>query len=124
MQIKVDPKRVELLNDHPRFVILVAGRRWGKTWLSLTWLLSGKFTVNDIRFFVAPTYRQGKLIAWNVLKQMLSDTRCQFNETELKVILPNNNQIRIVGADRANLLRGVGLTKVCLDEYVGIVPLR
>ena len=122
MQIRVDEKRVELLHNNSRFVILVAGRRWGKTWLSLTWLLSGKFTTNDIRFFVAPTYRQGKLIAWNVLKQMLSDTKCQFNETELKAILPNNNEIRIVGADRANLLRGVGLTKVVLDEFAYMKP--
>ncbi len=123
MRIKVDDKRLEILKDKSRFLILVAGRRWGKTWLSLSWLLQGEIQPNEHRFFVAPTYRQGKLIAWNVLKQILSDAgNIQFNETELRAQLPNHSQIRIVGADRSDSLRGVGLKRVVLDEFAYMKP--
>ena len=122
MEVKVDHRRLEILSDRHKFIILVAGRRWGKTWLSLTWLLSGNITANQNRFFVAPTYRQGKMVAWSVLKQMLEHTHCKFNETELRVDLPNNSVIRIVGADRADSLRGVGLKRVVLDEFAFMKP--
>lgn len=122
MEVKVDQRRLDILHDPHKFLILVAGRRWGKTWLSLTWLISGTIGANENRFFVAPTYRQGKMVAWSVLKQMLSDTVCRFNETELRVDLPNNSVIRIVGADRADSLRGIGLKRVVLDEFAFMKP--
>jgi len=40
----------------------------------------------------------------------------------LRVDLPNNSVIRIVGADRADSLRGIGLKKVVLDEYAFMKP--
>jgi len=122
MEVRVDQRRLGILHDKSKFIILVAGRRWGKTWLSLTWLISGSIGANENRFFVAPTYRQGKMVAWSVLKQMMADTECKFNETELRVDLPNNSVIRIVGADRADSLRGIGLKRVVLDEYAFMKP--
>ena len=52
--------------------------------------------------FIAPTYRQGKSIAWEYLKiytkplMYLGGTK---NETELKIELFNGSTLQIFGAD-------------------------
>jgi len=52
--------------------------------------------------FVAPTYRQGKSIAWEYLKQYTKPLMYlggSKNETELKIELFNGSAIQIFGAD-------------------------
>jgi len=116
MEWKLNPLRKEILLDDHRFKVVVAGRRFGKTYLALMWLCLGKIEANERRWFIAPTYRQGKMIAWPVLRQIFRD-RAKINESELKVTLPNNAEISIKGADNEDSLRGAGLNRVVLDEY-------
>ena len=95
---------------------MVAGRRFGKTYLALMWLCLGNIEANERRWFIAPTYRQGKMIAFPVLRQIFRG-RAKINESELKVTLPNGAEICIKGADNEDSLRGAGLNRVVLDEY-------
>ena len=53
-----------------RFRVLVAGRRLGKTFLALTELIRAAWGRGRKAWYVAPTYRQAKRVAWNPLKQM------------------------------------------------------
>src|SRR5437660_12240584 len=53
-----------------RFRVLVAGRRFGKTFLALTELCQAAWGPDRTAWYVAPTYRQAKRVAWKPLKQM------------------------------------------------------
>lgn len=48
-----------------RFRVLVAGRRFGKTHLALVELLRAACGQDRLVWYVAPTYRQAKRIAWH-----------------------------------------------------------
>ena len=115
--------RKEIINDPHRFKVIVAGRRWGKTHLAIMWLLSPEVTEGESRWYIAPTYRQGKMIAWPVLRQLFRHhTEAKINESELSVTLTNGATISIKGADNEDSLRGAGISKVILDEYAYFKP--
>lgn len=124
MILKIDPLRRDILNDNSRHKIICAGRRFGKTYLALTFLLSDEIHPYEKRYFIAPTYKQGKIIAWDLLKRLFNEMGifAKINETELRITLPNKSEFRIMGADREDGLRGTSLTKVVLDEYAYMKP--
>ena len=102
-----------------RFKVACCGRRFGKTTLAI-WLMCREASQpNREIFYIAPTYRQAKMIAWKKLKNKLLNLRwvSKINETELSIILKNGSTISLKGADGgAQNLRGVGLDAVILDE--------
>ena len=52
----------EVFSCDKRFIVLVAGRRWGKTMLALWWLVAHAFSnPGRICYYVAPTYSQAKI---------------------------------------------------------------
>ena len=61
------------------------------------------------------------MIAFPVLRQIFRG-KARINESELKVILPNDAEICIKGADNEDSLRGAGLNRVILDEYAYFKP--
>ena len=65
--IRLDPIRRNILKHPARHRVVVAGRRWGKTHLALVFLLQGNILPNQRRWYIAPTYRQGKMIAYPIL---------------------------------------------------------
>tara|TARA_Y100000310_G_scaffold309598_1_gene353866 strand:+ start:842 stop:2053 length:1212 start_codon:yes stop_codon:yes gene_type:complete len=122
----IDKVRKEILTADYRFKVLVCGRRWGKTNLALIWLSLGEMKPDEQRWFIAPTYKQGKMIAFPILRQAFRD-RARINESELKVTFPNDSAICIKGADNEDSLRGAGLgmdggNAVVLDEYAYFKP--
>ena len=52
-----------------RFRLVAAGRRFGKTYLSGIELCRAAWAKGRLAWYVAPTYRQAKRIAWGPLKQ-------------------------------------------------------
>ena len=106
-----------------RFRVLVAGRRFGKTQLALVELLRAASARDRTVWYVAPSYRQAKRIAWNRLKQL---TRPWWGrgpqETDLSVGLRWGSSIALRGADNYDALRGDGLDFVVLDEYASMNP--
>jgi hypothetical protein len=115
--------RKEIIQDPSRFKVIVAGRRWGKTILSLMYLLKDPFQQGERRWFITPTYKQGKMIVFPILRQMFSGfAGAKLNETEMSVIFDNGAELSVKGADNENNLRGVGLTKCVMDEMAYIKP--
>jgi len=110
-----------------RFGAAVCHRRLGKTVCAINHLIDAAiFTARDrSRYaYIAPTYRQGKAIAWDYLKFYTQEIPGrQVNESELRVDLPNGAQIRIYGADNPDSLRGLYFDGAVLDEY-GLMPSR
>lgn len=105
-----------------RHLVVVAGRRFGKSTLSLAWLLGGKISPGDRRWIVYPTYRMGKSVGLPILKKMLApSSKVRWNESELSCTV-NGAEIAIKGAEDPSKLRGVSLNKVVLDEYSYMKP--
>lgn len=120
-----------LILKHPaRFKVLDAGRRWGKTYLALTALCIEALQYPEARlWYVAPTFRQAKQIAWVLLKKLLEGVEAKWNESELSVkIAQTGSLIELKGSDNEDSLRGAGLgTKhhmgglaLLIDEFASI----
>ena len=122
MKWKIDSTRKKILDDESRYKVLVCGRRWGKTYFSMMWLMSQEIKPDERRWIIFPTYRQAKMVAWNVLKRIFRDTNAKINESELSVTLKNNAKIELKGADKEDSLRGVSLNACVLDEYAFMKP--
>jgi hypothetical protein len=116
----------EVIASTKRFRVLITGRRFGKTHLCMMELLrKGRDNPNGKIFYVSPTYRMSKEIMWKNLKRTIKKLRWEkyINESELTVVLKNNCQISLKGADKsADNLRGVGLNFLVLDEFSDIPP--
>jgi len=123
IQWNVNQTRKDILNDPSRFKVLVCGRRWGKTILSLMYLLKDPFQEGERRWFITPTYRQGKMIVFPILRQMFAGfVGAKLNESEMSVIFENGAELAVKGADNEHNLRGVELTKCVMDEMAYIKP--
>ena len=120
------PLQREVHNSLKRFNVLVCHRRFGKSVLSINELIKTAVSKQMAKCaFVAPTYRQGKSIAWEYLKyytKPLMYLGGSKNETELKIDLFNGSTIQIFGADHPDSLRGMGFHGVVLDEYALMAP--
>ena len=122
MEWKIDDIRKEVLSHSSRYKVVVAGRRFGKTYMAILWLLSKELQSNERRWIIFPTYRQAKMVAWSLLKNTFAGKQVRINETELSITLPNNARIELKGADKEDSIRGVSVTKVVLDEYSYMKP--
>jgi hypothetical protein len=117
MDWKIDNTRKAILQDHTRYKIVCSGRRWGKSYFSILFLLSKAFKKNERRWIIFPTYRQAKMVSWSILKDLFAKKDVTINETELSITMENGAKIELKGADKPDSLRGVSTTMVVLDEY-------
>jgi hypothetical protein len=108
----------EVFNAKNRFRVLVAGRRFGKSYLSCIELLKAAIDrPGETYFYCAPTYRMAKDIAWKEIKKLIPREWIQSkNETDLKIELINGSLIELKGTENATTLRGRSLAGVVLDE--------
>ena len=108
----------EVFNCDKRFRVLVAGRRFGKSYLSCIELLKGAIAKpGETFFYCAPTYRMAKDIAWKALKKLVPKVWIAAkNETDLRLDLVNGSSIELKGTENAMALRGRSLSGVVLDE--------
>jgi hypothetical protein len=107
-----------------RFRVVVAGRRFGKTHLSIRELCYHAREPGKEVWYIAPTYKMARQIVWKKLKNRLTDLNwvAKTNETELTITLVNGSTISLKGADNYDSLRGVGLDFIVLDEFADIEP--
>lgn len=109
-----------------RWAVMVAHRRAGKTVACVNDLIRAALTEGkqDARYaYIAPQFNQAKDVAWMYLKRFCGVIPgAEFNESELRVDLPNGSRIRLYGADNPDRLRGIYLDGVVLDEYADMRP--
>lgn len=107
--------------DRHRWSVLVCHRRFGKTVWAVNHLQKAALLCKKQRprfAYIAPTYRQGKAVAWDYMKHFASAIPGrEVNESELRIDYPNGGQVRIYGADNADALRGLYLDGAVFDEY-------
>ena len=112
------PQSVIFKND-ARFRVCVAGRRFGKTFLSTAEILNAALSGNDKNvWYVAPTYKAAKEIAWEMLLKVIPhDYIEKTNESSLTLRLLNGSVISLKGAEKPDNLRGRALDFCVLDEF-------
>lgn len=111
-------------NDESRFRVLIAGRRFGKTYLAVRELAKFARIPNREVVYIAPSYRQAKTIVWKHLKEKLGNLRWirKVNESELTIYLVNNTSISLRSAENYDSIRGMGIDFAVFDEFADIAP--
>jgi len=123
---KPRPLQLDFHNKKKRWNLLVCHRRFGKTVMTINQLLKDA-SLNKLErpryAYIAPTYKMAKSIVWDYLKHYSSVIpQIKFNESELRIDLPNGARIILLGADKPDALRGIYLDGVVLDEFAQIRP--
>lgn len=123
MKITLHPKQGIVFSSTSRFKVLAAGRRFGKTILACVILFVSAVRIkNGLFWYVSPTYKQTKQIAWKILLKLIPQEILakKPNETDLSFTLKNGTEIVLKGADNPDSLRGTGLDGLVVDEFASI----
>jgi hypothetical protein len=107
-----------IAEDPARFKVVSAGRRFGKTVLSIREIAYRARIPNREVFYITTSYRAAKMIVWKPLKHRLLDLRwvSKVNESELSILLKNGTTISLKGSEDPDKLRGVSLDYAVIDE--------
>lgn len=116
--MKLSKAQQEVASSNARFKVVVAGRRFGKTYLSLREICFQAKDPDKEIFYVTTSYRAAKMIIWRPLKKRLLALRWakKINESELSIVLKNGSTISLKGAEDPDKLRGVSLSYAVIDE--------
>ena len=108
----------QIFDDSSRFRVVSAGRRFGKSFLSVWEMARAARYPNQKVMYVAPSYRQAKSIIWEELKNQLISKRWikKINESELSILLVNGSSIILRSADAGESIRGLEFDLVICDE--------
>lgn len=126
--LQLHPTQSEVFRRRARFRTLVAGRRWGKTWLAAAELARGVQEAGPGRWrfwYIAPTYKEARDIFWEEVKRTFYELRWikgQPNESRLELELVSGASIALKGADKPNSLRGRAIKGVVFDEFATMKP--
>ena len=122
--MKLTPPQKSISSDRNRFRVVVAGRRFGKSFLSINEIAKFARKPNQRCLYVAPTYRQAKTVIWDDLKEMLYKVNWikKVNESDLSILLVNGSKISIRSSDNKDALRGAKYNFIVLDECSDMDP--
>jgi len=101
-----------------RWIVMVLHRRAGKTTAILNHLQRDATRVLKSQYaFIAPTYKQAKRIAWEILKDISRNIPgMHYNEAELTATYPNGSKLFLAGSENVESLRGIALWGGGQDE--------
>ena len=120
--MKLSAPQEIIAQDPHRFKVVIAGRRFGKTFLSIRQLCFAAKEPNREVFYITSSYRSAKMIVWKPLKRRLLDLRwaAKVNESELSITLKNGSTISLKGAENPDSLRGPSLSYCVIDEVAEV----
>lgn len=120
--MKLTPPQQIISADKNRFRVVAAGRRFGKSFLSINELAKYSRHPGQKCLYVAPTYRQAKQVIWDELKNRLYAVKWikKVNESDLNIQLKNGSIIYVRSADNREALRGAKYNFIVMDECADI----
>lgn len=126
IDFSLHPAQMEVFNDQTRFRVLVAGRRFGKSYNAVTEAACAALDERNAQkksvYLIAPTQPQAKLLYWQPLLNKLHAIVKHTNVNEGMITLNTGVVIGVKGADSPDSLRGIGLWFVILDEVGSMKP--
>jgi hypothetical protein len=143
------PLQHKLHNQLRRFNVLVCHRRFGKTVFSINEMIDKglKNNLHNPQYaYIAPTYKQARMIAWEYLKQYTENLPgVEVRKGDLSVVIhrpgvpasvdkrtgkvlewkkrPDKITFMLLGADNPDSLRGLYLDGCIMDEYAQCDPI-
>lgn len=108
----------EVASSSARFRVFVAGRRTGKTALSIRELARYASQPNKKILYVAPTFQMCRDIIWKDIRERLGKLNWiqKTNESRLEIELVNGSLIALKSGNDPDNLRGSGYDFVVFDE--------
>ena len=135
IELPYSPRRVFLPYHErkTRWANIVAHRRCGKTVAAInddiaaclrsTHWRTGEPLEQFRAAYIAPLLKQAKAIAWDYVKYYTAPIPgVQYNESELRVDMPNGARYRLFGADNPDAMRGLRFDKSTRDEPADMRP--
>ena len=118
------PAQRQIAKSRARFRVINAGRRFGKTVLSVE-EIKGLALAKESRIaYIAPTYGQARDIAWEILKKELQPIIKKVNESrlELEVMTKEGKSsfISLRGWESVETMRGQSYDLIILDEVASM----
>jgi hypothetical protein len=116
--MKLSKPQQLVANDSHRFKVVIAGRRFGKTFLAIRELCYHARMPDKTVWYITSSYRAARMIAFKPLKKRLLELKwvSKINETTMEITLKNGSVIALKGADNPDSLRGASLSFVVIDE--------
>ena len=132
MDVQLTEPQSAIFSDNHRFRVCVAGRRFGKSYLSGAELINaaiginkrtGKVNEKQTVVYIAPTFAMAKQIMWIWLKDHVPPSYVlKMNSSDLFIEFKNGSIIYLKSAENYDSLRGLSLSFVVLDEVADIHP--
>ena len=118
------PSQKSIAIDRHRFRVVRAGRRFGKTFLSVE-EIKGKALSKPSRIaYFATTYQQARDICWELLKKELAPATIQANESRLEIRTKTQKGgesiIQLKGWESVETSRGQAFDFLVLDEIASM----
>ena len=119
--MKFHTTQSQVAKSNKRFRVVLCGRRWGKTTLSLYEMIAKAVAKDDRRIaYVAPNYQQARDIAWTQLKRICIPITVNANEQRLEIEVRTQqggtSLINLRGWESVETLRGQLFDFLVLDE--------
>jgi hypothetical protein len=107
----------QVAQDQARFIVIAGGRRLGKSRFASRKLRAEAIQKpNAIFGYVAPTFQQAHDIVWEYLIKDCNDLIAKQDNSNLRVKLKNDTEIRLYSWDAIDRLLGTALDGIILDE--------
>ena len=91
--MKLHTAQKAIIECENRFKVIRAGRRFGKTTLSIEEMIFTAVTTDNAKIvYIAPTFQSARDIALEQLKKRIRGIQGKFNEVRLEITLPNKFQ--------------------------------
>lgn len=115
--------QAKILSSKKRFVVVNAGRRFGKTWVSGVRIADKSINNSKkVVIYVAPTADMCRNLMWDTwLKEHIPDEYIvKRNEQLMQLTLLNGSRIYCFSADKPDRLRGLAADLLVVDECADI----
>ncbi len=122
--MKLTAPQKKISDSTARFRVVSAGRRFGKTWLSINELAKFARFPNQRVAYMAPTYKQAKQVVFqDLLDQLYAKNWIEkVNQSELSIKLVNGSTIFLLSLDNYETIRGRKFNFVVIDEAATVDP--
>ena len=122
--MKLTAPQKKISDSKARFRVVSAGRRFGKTWLSINELAKFARYPKQRVAYMAPTYKQAKQVVFqDLLDQLYAKNWIEkVNQSELSIKLVNGSTIFLLSLDNYETIRGRKFNFVVIDEAATVDP--
>ena len=121
-RLKLRPLQQVIRDSTARFKVPCVHRRFGKTVNALDWLIDvcvpgGCDLPNPRAYYEATTYKAAKMIAYDILKDLVKGMNVKLSEYELSCTFKDTGaKLQFLSSTQYQAHRGIYLDRICMDE--------